>query len=258
MADTGSAASRRALSVAYRTLVAYRVSLVLEGTGYIPRTGPAVLAGNHVSAFDAVLVALALQAQGRDVAVAGDTVGPALAALGGDAFARAARSAVQHVEWDAVPGVLAGGGLVATFPEIAVSPSLVLTAFSEQASTVARDARVPLLPFAVWGSQRLVPPSGGVGREVPVTLSFGPGLDPQPEDDVLSLTDGLVRLVRGLSARAERTYPDRPRSADDSWWLPDHVGGTAVRPDAAGTASVAPAVGVPAARGGFFRPRSGD
>jgi hypothetical protein len=49
--------------------------------------------------------------------------------------------------------------------------------------------------------------------------------------------------MEALLDEAQRSYPDRPRGADDSWWLPAHLGGTAPTPEEAATHDAAHASG---------------
>ncbi|MDP9395335.1 MAG: 1-acyl-sn-glycerol-3-phosphate acyltransferase [Actinomycetota bacterium] len=120
--------------------------------------------------------------------------------------------------------------LVGVFPEATISRSFCLKEFKPGAVQMARAANVPLLPLALWGSQRIYTkgrkPSLAEARHVPVTMTLGPALDAKHKDAQAHLRSELARLLEESQAR----YPDRPAGA---WWLPAHLGGSAPTPEEA-------------------------
>ena len=96
---------------------------------------------------------------------------------------------------------------------------------------MATDAGVPVLPVAVWGTQRLWTkgrPRTLTRRHVPDHHPVGEPMDPAAYPDASAMTAGPARSrLTALVDRAQREYPDAPAGPDDTWWLPAHLGGTA-------------------------------
>ena len=95
---------------------------------------------------------------------------------------------------------------------------------------MAASAGVPLIPVAVWGTQRMWTkgrPKRLTQRHVPVTISIGEAMHPGRRDDFDALTVDLRERMTALVDAAAAGYPDQPAGPEDSWWLPAHLGGTA-------------------------------
>jgi 1-acyl-sn-glycerol-3-phosphate acyltransferase len=206
----------------------------VAGAEHIPETGGAVLASTHVSYFDFMFVGLPAYLRGRVVrfmakqAVFDNPLsGPLMRAMhhipvdrsaGTSAFAAARRS-------------LRGGELIGVFPEATISRSFVPRDFKSGAARLALDAGVPLIPMVVWGGQR-VWTSGRLPRlrrHVPVVISVGDPIETAGAESATALTDVLRERVTSLSEAVQRAYPP-PTSAEDSWWQPAYLGGSAPTP----------------------------
>jgi 1-acyl-sn-glycerol-3-phosphate acyltransferase len=94
---------------------------------------------------------------------------------------------------------------------------------------MAMEASAPLVPCAVWGSQRLLTKGRpkNLQRNVPVTVAFGPPIEYAPDEEPADVTKRLMTAIEGLVDEAQRNYPETPAGDDDRWWLPAHLGGTA-------------------------------
>ncbi|MDT0309929.1 lysophospholipid acyltransferase family protein [Streptomyces sp. DSM 44917] len=212
--------------------------LDVGGAEHVPRRGGAVLASNHIGYLDFVFAGLAARPAKRLVRfMAKDSVfrhrisGPLMRGMkhipvdrsrGEDAYAAAVRA-------------LRSGEIVGVFPEATISPSFTPAAFKSGAARMAQQAGVPLLPVAVWGTQRLW--TKGRKRDLrrshlPVTIRVGEPLAADPEEPAASLTERLRARITELLEAAQKSYPGRPRDAEDTWWLPAHLGGTAPAPAA--------------------------
>ncbi len=126
------------------------------------------------------------------------------------------------------------------FPEATISQSFTLKAFKSGAARLAQEAGVPLLPMALWGTQRMW--TKGRPRQLgrhrfPITLRIGAPLTADPDEKPDTLTDRLRARVQELLETAQHAYPARPQGPKDSWWLPAHLGGTAPTPEEAAAAS---------------------
>lgn len=210
----------------------------VRGAEHLPRTGPAVLASNHVSFLDFLFVGLVGDRRGRYVrflskegVFASPPVAAALHAMGHISVDRAhGEVALRHaVE------ALRAGEVVGVFPEATISRSWTLRPFRPGAAAMAVWEQVPLVPVVVWGGQRLLTVGGryGLRRGRAVTVLVGAPLRPAPDADPEEVTRALRTRVGDLLEEAMDTYPDRPQSLADRWWVPRSRGGTAPTPEAA-------------------------
>ncbi|NLU68162.1 lysophospholipid acyltransferase family protein [Streptomyces sp. HNM0574] len=208
----------------------------MQGTEHIPSRGGAVLVSNHISYLDFVFAGLAAQPAKRLVRfMAKESVfrhkvsGPLMRAMkhipvdrsqGDDAYRHALRS-------------LREGEVIGVFPEATISRSFTLKDFKSGAARLAQEARVPLVPVALWGTQRLW--TKGQKRDFgrnhfPISIHVGEPVHPGPDETAPGVTERLRGRVQELLEAAQRAYPAAPKGPEDSWWLPAHLGGTAPTP----------------------------
>jgi 1-acyl-sn-glycerol-3-phosphate acyltransferase len=130
---------------------------------------------------------------------------------------------------DTAADALKAGEIVGLHPEGTISRSFVPARAKTGAVRIAMRASAPLIPTAVWGSQRLLTKGRKPNwqRHVPITVEFGAPMDYAPTDNAADVTDELMRRIGSLVEHAATTYPDRPKDDSDRWWLPAHLGGTA-------------------------------
>ncbi|MDX1657457.1 MAG: lysophospholipid acyltransferase family protein [Nitriliruptorales bacterium] len=232
----------------YRTVVGLclatfklkRWDVQVSGTEHLPASGGAVIATNHISYVDFIfvgagvlegpesrLVRFAAKKEAFDHPVSG----PLMRAMKhipvdrhGDASA-AVDTAVNYLE---------RGELVGMFPEATISRSFVPMPGKTGTVRMAQRAGVPIIPGAVWGSQRLFPKGRprDLRSDVTITVSFDAPLVPSPDDDPSAATDELMERIGRLVDTAQRSYPDTPETGED-WWLPAHLGGSAPTPEEA-------------------------
>ncbi|MCW5251281.1 MULTISPECIES: lysophospholipid acyltransferase family protein [unclassified Streptomyces] len=213
-----------------------------RGSENIPRSGGAVLVSNHISYLDFVFNGLAALPQKRLVRfMAKESVfrhrisGPLMRGMkhipvdrgqGEKAYAHALAS-------------LRSGEVIGVFPEATISESFTLKSFKSGAVRLAQEAGVPLVPMAVWGTQRLWTkghPRNFRRSHIPVTVRVGEAMEASREQYAGALTRRLRERVQELLEAAQRAYPTRPRGPEDTWWMPAHLGGTAPTPEQVRTA----------------------
>ncbi|MEU2560870.1 lysophospholipid acyltransferase family protein [Streptomyces longispororuber] len=204
-----------------------------KGSENIPRSGGAVLVSNHISYLDFVFNGLAALPQKRLVRfMAKESVfrhkisGPLMRGMkhipvdrkqGEQAYAHALDS-------------LRAGEIIGVFPEATISPSFTLKAFKTGAARLAQEAGVPLVPMAVWGTQRIWTkgqPRNFRRQHLPVTIRVGERVEAPKDQYAGAITRRLRECCQELLEAAQRAYPARPKGPDDTWWLPAHLGGTA-------------------------------
>ncbi|WP_019544635.1 lysophospholipid acyltransferase family protein [Streptomyces sulphureus] len=207
----------------------------LRGTEHLPRRGGAVLASNHISYLDFVFNGLAARPAKRLVRfMAKEAVfrhkvsGPLMRAM---KHIPVDRSRGEQAYADAVQA-LRDGEVVGVFPEATISRSFTLKDFKTGAARMAQEARVPLVPMAVWGTQRLWTKGHkrDFGRNhLPLTLRVGAPIEAPGDESPTGITERLKERMQDLLEAAQRAYPSHA-DAPGSWWLPAHLGGTAPTP----------------------------
>lgn len=208
----------------------------VTGMHHLPRTGPAVVASNHLSFLDFTFVGYAARERGRRVRFMSKVSVFEVPVVG-----RAMR-AMRHVPVDRWTGasayrtarrLLEQGEVVGVFPEATISRSFRVKALKPGAAAMALTRDVPLVPCVLWGPHRVWTVDGrrSLRRGKAVTISLGEPLVPAADETVESLTARLADALAGLLDAAVDAYPDAPRDDADRWWVPHDRGGTA--PDVA-------------------------
>ncbi|MCE6999726.1 1-acyl-sn-glycerol-3-phosphate acyltransferase [Saccharothrix sp. S26] len=203
--------------------------ITVEGAEHVPTTGGAVLASNHVSYLDFIFAGYGAHPARRLVrfmakheVFAHRVSGPLMRGMHHIPVDRAAGQASYQHALDA----LRSGEVVGIFPEATISRSFTVKDVKSGAVRLAAEAGVPLLPTAVWGTQRLWTkgrPKSLTQRHVPITIIVGEPMEPT--------TDAALReRMQELLDDAQTRYPE---SGQGQWWQPAHLGGTAPTPEEA-------------------------
>jgi 1-acyl-sn-glycerol-3-phosphate acyltransferase len=213
--------------------------LTVDGAQHIPISGGAVIACNHVSYLDFIFCGWGAQPSGRLVRfMAKKSVfehrvsGPLMRGMHHIPVDRDAGLASYRQALSA----LKDGEVVGVFPEATISRSFTVKDFKSGAARMAAAAGVPLIPMALWGSQRLWTkgrPRTLTRRHVPITIAVGEPLTPSARENGDAVTAKLHEQMSTMLDRLQRAYPDQPTGPEDTWWLPAHLGGTAPTPDEA-------------------------
>lgn len=215
------------------------ISVTVDGGHHVPRTGPVVLASNHVSYLDFIFAGYGARPSGRltrfmakEAVFTHRVSGPLMRGM-------------KHIPVDREAGsgsfrealrALKAGQVVGVFPEATISRSFTVKEIKSGAVRMAVATKAPLVPVAVWGGQRLWTkgrPKALLKRRVPILVHVGEPMYPQRGDDPEAQTVELRRRMQELLDRAQRDYPDSPSGPEDRWWLPAHLGGTAPTPEQA-------------------------
>ena len=207
--------------------------VITSGAEYIPAQGPAVIASNHVGYLDFVFIGYAAREQKRLVRfLAKKEVfdhkisGPLMRGMKHipvDRFGRANASIESSAE------AMGRGEVIGMFPESTISRSFVPRPGKTGAARMAMMASAPIVPAAVWGSQRILTKDRpkNFQRNVVITVDLGPPIPYLPTDDPAEVTGRLMEAIGKLVDVAQQNYPQQPEGEDDRWWLPRHLGGSA-------------------------------
>ncbi len=150
---------------------------------------------------------------------------------------------MRHIPVDMTSGAAAyadavtalrSGELIGVFPEAGVSASFTVRELKTGAARLAAEARVPIIPVAVWGGHRLMTKNRRIRFTerfgVPVHFAVGEPMHPVGSDDPRVITEALRRSLQGLVDELQVGYPV---PGVGQWWQPQHLGGTAPTPEAA-------------------------
>jgi len=212
------------------------VDLQVEGVEHLPAEGPPIVASNHVGYVDYAFVMLGPLRPRREMAFLARAdlfekrlVGAALHALGqipvdahGDPAA-AMRSAVDR---------LAAGGIVGLHPEGTINPAFLPVRGRSGAVRLAQLTGAPIVPTAVWGSQRLLTkwrPATWPERGIPVRVLYGAPYHPRTPEGT-SVSEATRDLMARIGELVDRAIAAEAAPAG-SWWVPAARGGSAPRPE---------------------------
>jgi len=212
-----------------------RVALrwTVEGAHRIPVRGPVILASNHVSYLDPLVLGYLADRRHRRVRFLAKhelfdkrVMGAVLRQAHQIPVARDSADAAGSL--DAAVAALAAGECVGVFPEGTISLDLEPMVGKTGTARLAAASGVPVTPVGLWGAQRIlfkgrkprwrwgVAESVYVGDPVPVV----------PDDDVRTSTDRIMGAITACVAEARARYPQRPSAGEGDWWVrgPETVG----------------------------------
>lgn len=215
------------------------LKIKISGAEHIPTSGGAVIACNHIGYLDFIFCGFGAQPAHRLVRfMAKKSVfdhrisGPLMRGMGHIPVDRDAGLA----SYRQALGALKAGEVVGVFPEATISRSFTIKEIKAGSARMAAAAGVPIIPMALWGSQRLWTkgrPRTLTRRHVPIIISIGEPMTPTTREKADVVSAELHRRMAELLDTVQRDYPDKPAGPDDRWWLPAHLGGTAPTPEEA-------------------------
>ncbi|MFF8951145.1 lysophospholipid acyltransferase family protein [Streptomyces sp. NPDC014940] len=193
----------------------------IEGLDHVPESGPAIVAGNHLSFSDHFLMPAILRRRITFLAKAEYFTGPGVKgrltafffrSAGQIPVDRSGKEAGQAAIREGL-GVLGRGELLGIYPEGTRSHDGRLYKGKVGVAVMALRAGVPVVPCAMIGTFEAQPPGKVVPRIRPVVIRFGEPLDfsryagMESEKTVLrAVTDEIMYAILSLS---EQEYVDR-------------------------------------------------
>jgi 1-acyl-sn-glycerol-3-phosphate acyltransferase len=207
---------------------------IFHGQANVPRSGPAILAMNHIGYLDFALAGTALLPSKRFVRFMAKRelfdnpiAGPLFRGMGHISVDRAngAPSFVEALK------ALRNGEIVGIFPEATISQSFELKAMKSGVIRLAMESGAPILPTILWGSQRIWTkkvPRNFARSKFPIIVAIGAPFRVSPEDNPEMALELLKSKMQELLDSAQREYPD---SHLGQRWAPARLGGTAPTPE---------------------------
>lgn len=221
-------------------LRAFGIRTVATGVEHLPTSGPVLLAATHVSYPDFLMIGQAVRERQRFVRFMCRHDVWHLPVV------RAAMDRMCHVPVDrqAPAGayvtarrLLREGEAVCAFPEAGISYSYTVRSLMRGVASLARETGVPVVPVALWGSQRVwsvgVPDERGKGprpclaRGRRVDVDFGAPLTIGAGDDLTDWTRRLGAVLTDQLEALQRRPHHLPRPGEHAPWHPAHLGGHA-------------------------------
>ncbi len=191
LAPTGSAADRMVRGWCRLMLAASGCSLRLEGAEHLTAPGPLVLAANHGSYLDVVVLLAALSVPFRFVAkqelAAAPVVGRIIRKVGHLTVERgpSSRSVTDALR---VTRALHDGLSVLVFPEGTFVRAPGILPFRLGGFKAAVETGCPVIPVTIRGTREILPDGSWLPRPGPVTLAVGAPIVPEH--------DGWPAMVR--------------------------------------------------------------
>ena len=177
-----------------------------QGREHVPRKGAAIIAANHASFLDPILIGMCSRRPVRFLVAREFYLDPRLSALlrwlgaipvGGDA---GMIRSFRHIA-----DVIRGGGILGIFPEGGITRDGVMKPFRAGAAVIALRMGVPVVPIHVGGTFDALPRDARWPRFVPVTLRIGEAIrvaarrNPS-SDEIAALTESIRNAVAALAA----------------------------------------------------------
>lgn len=220
-------------------LRALDLSVRVHGLEHLPADGPVLLAANHVAYPDFLFVGYGGIQRERYIRFM------CRHDVWNTPFVRRAMDRMRHIPVDrTVPAaaylrarsLLREGEAVCAFPEAGISYSYAIRDLMPGTAALGRELGVPVVPVAVWGSQRI----WSVGRPVDgkgprpslrrgrvVDVRFGPALSVAPDEDLVGATHRLGTALTAGVEELQMLDEHRPRTDEHAPWYPAHLGGHA-------------------------------
>ena len=226
---------RAVVKVARGIFWALDLKIDVVGSANVPTIGPVVIAANHSSFVDFLLVGLPAVGRGRLVRfMAKQSVfrsvvgGPLMRGMG-------------HIPVDRRHGAIAArhalralrrGEVVGVYPEATIGHAFLLKDRGDLrrgAAYLAIATGAPLVPVVHWGLHRVWTVGGHLSlrRGYAVRLVVGEPLRPRAGECAEGLTDRLHLSMSAMVDGLVREHPQRPACPRDAWWWPAAHGGAA-------------------------------
>jgi 1-acyl-sn-glycerol-3-phosphate acyltransferase len=204
----------------------FGIRWTIEGAQRIPVRGPVILASNHVSYLDPLVLAYLADRRRRRVRFLAKAelfdkqpLGTILKGAHQIPVKRGTSDAASSL--DAAVDALGRGECVTVFPEGTISLDLEPMVGKSGTARLAQQSGVAVTPVGLWGMHRVMfkgrKPEWRTG--VAESIAVGDPIRIAPGEDVREATDRIMSAICAQVARAREIYPQAPEGDDDGWWV---------------------------------------
>lgn len=202
----------------FRRLVFGFLRLQVDGLGYVPRQSGVIIAGNHPSVLDGVLL-FAVSSRPVRFLVAEDLythrfLNPFFRLFGCIPVYRTTTHNGDALR--AAVAALRAGEVIGIFPEGTIHQLGSMRAIKRGVALLALKTGCPIVPLAIRGSDEAFPDGARVPKPSAVSMRFEAPvaypisvLDPIPEPEVLGTLEQIRRTILGTMGLAAAQSPGR-------------------------------------------------
>jgi 1-acyl-sn-glycerol-3-phosphate acyltransferase len=188
----------------------------VTGREHIPRTGPALIASNHLSYLDPPAVGTAVRLR-RTYYFAKKELfaNPIFGAIIRSCYAFPVdREGDDKEAFRHAIGLLRAGELLTVFPEGGRSPDGSLQPFARGAALIAARAGAPIVPCALYGTDQVLPLHARFFHRGFIQVSFAPPLETRAQEGANKL--GLQEVIDRAAEEIRRMQ------AEQAAWREEH------------------------------------
>ena len=202
----------------------------VTGLGNIPRQGPVILASNHLSFVDSMVIPMVVPRRVAFLAKSDYFTGTGVKGtlsrwwFGGLGMIPVDRDDTRSAQasLDAALSVLSSDGAFGIYPEGTRSRDGLLYRGRTGVAWLAMTSGAPVVPVGLTGTDKLQPVGTRVPRPARVSVQFGRPIDPEARFDGIpagrarrELTDEIMAAIQTMSGQEPAgRYNERPPSAD--------------------------------------------
>jgi 1-acyl-sn-glycerol-3-phosphate acyltransferase len=206
--------------------VRWAMRWTIEGANRVPAHGPVILASNHTSYLDPMVLGHLADQRRRKVRFLAkrelfDKAGVSFILRHSHQIPVARNSAEAAGSLDDAVKALHAGECICVFPEGTISLDLDPMVGKTGTARLAAESGVPVTPVGMWGAHRIM----FKGRKpkwrwgIAETVVVGERVRVDPDEDIYVATDRIMAAIAGCVARAREIYPQRPAEGEDDWWV---------------------------------------
>lgn len=181
----------------------------ISGAARVPRSGPAILAANHLSVLDSFLLPALLPRHvtfaAKNEYFSGNPVSGWLMRLGGSLPTDRESAHAAQAMLDAAAALLERGELFGIHPEGTRSPDGRLYRGKVGVAWLALKTGAPVLPVALSGTEKVLPLGAKVPRPAKIGITIGEPLtfkgDHTRARDRREVTDEIMAAIQRLSGQ---------------------------------------------------------